>query len=532
LRAGSRIVDDAGAPPVYACVVRVLLLVIGACLAIPAGAWARPRTKIAVAPLVGDAGGKVASAVVEALSGKDFTVIGPKEVGREIGKLGLPDELDGRSTRKLAAKLGVVAVIDGQVGRSGGKRTLHLEVHRRGKPKDGFTIEFKTTQTKGFRRGIHDEILKKIEGAGDDSADDEDEKRVAEEAERKRKAAEEDDNRKRKAAEDDAEEAKRKRKADDDDAEEAKRKRKVADEDDNRKRKADDDRRSRKGDDKKSRRVAADDDRDTATVRRRKRRSDDEASPSPLLVARVGAGASVAQRQLSWETRTGFTQAPPRVLTTAGGGRVDGEIYPFALGDPHSSLAALGLAAAYDKTFGLSIKVPNQTVRAPINQSHYALGVRYRVGIGDTASVALGVDYARRNYIAERGSLMGATLDTPDVDYTAVAPGAALRVAITDTIVAFGGADGMLMLETGEIQKSTSYGPSKVYGIEGAAGVDIAITKQIGVRVAVEYSQIMFSFNPKGSTLANSRDGDPATQDISGATDRSMGVAATLGLVY
>jgi hypothetical protein len=127
---------------------------------------------------------------------------------------------------------------------------------------------------------------------------------------------------------------------------------------------------------------------------------------------------------------------------------------------------------------------------------------------------------------------MGATLDTPDVDYTALAPGASLRVPITDAIVAFGGADGMLMLETGEIQKSTSYGPSKVYGVEGAAGVDIAITKQIGVRVAVEYSQIMFSFNPKGSTLANSRDGDPATQDITGATDRSLGVAATLGLVY
>ncbi|HEX7841922.1 MAG TPA: hypothetical protein VF469_30840, partial [Kofleriaceae bacterium] len=64
------------------------------------------------------------------------------------------------------------------------------------------------------------------------------------------------------------------------------------------------------------------------------------------------------------------------------------------------------------------------------------------------------------------------------------------------------------------------------------AGADIAFTKQIGLRIAVEYSQIMFSFSPKGPTKANNRDGDPATLDVTSATDRSIGVIATLGLVY
>jgi hypothetical protein len=42
----------------------------------------------------------------------------------------------------------------------------------------------------------------------------------------------------------------------------------------------------------------------------------------------------------------------------------------------------------------------------------------------------------------------------------------------------------------------------------------------------------VFSFTPKGPTLANNRDNDPATQDVMGATDRSIGGAVTLGFAY
>ena len=507
---------------------RVLAIVIGlACVALPAGALARPKTKIAVAPLVGDGNGKIAAAVVDALSGKDYAVTGPKETGREITRLGLPDELDAKATRKLVAKLGVAAVIDGKLSKAGGKRFLHLAVHRRGKPEDGFTVEFKTA-SKAFRRGVRDEIVRKLEGAGDDRDDD-----SADDAARPRTLAEGGAGRSDRAS-DDAD-AERKRVADD---EEGTRKRVAADEDSDRKRRLADDDGARKRAPaepaRKSRRVAAadgDDDGDTAAVRKRRRRApDDEAAP--LLTARVGAGGSVAQRQLSWQLRSGFTQIPPRVLTYAGAGRVDGELYPLALADPGSRLAGLGLAAAYDKTFGLSIKIPNQTVRAPINQSHYTVGARFRFAVGEASSIALGLDYARRKYTADRGGLMGATLDAPDVDYAAVSPVVAIRVPVTGSVAVFGGADGLLVFEAGGIQKSASYGPAKVYGLEGSAGVDIALARQIALRIAVEYSQIAFSFTPQGATLANNRDADPTSQDIMGATDRSIGGAVTLGLVY
>src|ERR1051325_10848396 len=194
-------------------------------LAIPTPAMARPKTKIAVAPLDGDAGNKVALAVVDALAGKDYEVVGPKQTGREMTRLGL-DQLDGKATRKLASKLGVVAILDGKVGKAGKKRSLHLEVHRRGKPADGFTVEFKSASSSGFPRGIHDEIGKKLDGAGDDPAEDDEAKRpVADDGERHRKLTDGDAERSSRVADDDA-----RRKADDD-------------------RKRDDDARARKADD-------------------------------------------------------------------------------------------------------------------------------------------------------------------------------------------------------------------------------------------------------------------------------------------
>lgn len=517
---------------------RVLAIVITlACIAIPARGAARPKLKIAVAPLAGDPGGTIAEAVADALAGKDYAVVGPREVGREKIKLGLPDELDARSARKLARKLGVAAVIDGKVGRSGGKRVLHLEVHRRGTPGSGFTVEFRSASSNGFRRGVRDEIGKKLDGAGDDPEDEADEARKPppfSDAGRSRPPGDGPGEPATRRADDDA----GKRSTGDDarargDAGEAERRPRLADDGETARRRSADDatRRPRRPAEtgKRPRRVAAADDDDTA-VHARKRRTRDGGSPTTAV--RVGAGGSLAQRELSWELRGGFTQVPPRVLTTAGGGRVDGEIYPLALADPGSNLAGLGLAAAYDRTFGLAIKIPNQTVRAPIDQSHYAIGARYRLALGEASSVTFGLDYARRRYVAERGGLMGAVLDAPDVDYAAVSPGVALRVPVAAPVAVFGGADALLIFEAGGIQSSASYGPATVYGLEGTAGVDIALARQIGLRIAVEYSQIKFSFTPKGATMANNRDNDPATQDVMGATDRSIGGAVTLGLVY
>lgn len=557
---------------------RVLTVLISlVCVAVPAHALAKPKPKIAVTPLKGDTDGTVAEAVVDALAGKDFAVVPPDDVGREIKKLGLSTALDAKAVRKLTESLEVVAIVDGTVRKSARKRSLHLDVHRRGKPTTGFTVEFKTTASATFHRGIHDQVVKRLGGAASRSADDEDDdtsdKSAAKheddasslaEADRKRKSPDDSSDSNRKPTDDDAADSRRKlsdnadrtRKASDDNDG----KRKLSDgrgqrtrtsdvDDDPRRRRSDDgdrkrgladnsDRARKSSDDGDRKRTASEDDADgkrrssdaEPSVRRRKNRRGDGYAPAQAL-ARASAGASVAQRQLTYNTRSDFTQAPPRVATTAGGGRVDGELYPFALANAGSRLADLGLAASYDKTFGLSIKIPNRTVSAPIDQSHYAIGARYRISIGQSSTVKLGLDYVRRHYIADRTSLMAVVLDAPDVDYSAIAPGVVAHVPVTPTITAVAGLDGMLMLETGPIQRTPSYGPATVYGIEALAGVDVAITPQIGLRVVLEYSRIALSFNGKGE-MSTSRDNDVTTQDVNGATDRSIGVAATIGLIY
>src|SRR5262245_37062351 len=98
------------------------------CLALPLHAIAKPKAKIAVAPFKGDTDGTIAEAVVDALAGKDYVVVTPGDVSREIGKLGLGDELDARAVRKLSKSLEVVAIIDGTVRKSARKRTLRVEI--------------------------------------------------------------------------------------------------------------------------------------------------------------------------------------------------------------------------------------------------------------------------------------------------------------------------------------------------------------------------------------------------------------------
>jgi hypothetical protein len=151
--------------------------------------------------------------------------------------------------------------------------------------------------------------------------------------------------------------------------------------------------------------------------------------------------------------------------------------------------------------------------------------------VGESSTLTAGLDYARRHYIAERGSLQGFVLDAPDVNYTAITPGVAMQVPITPTITMLGGIDAMLLLDAGAIQSNASYGPAGAYGLEAFAGANLAIAKQIGVRVALEYSQIHLSFRG-GGTMSNNRDNDPSTQDVNAATDRALGVVATVALAY
>ncbi|HEU4734944.1 MAG TPA: hypothetical protein VFT22_43930, partial [Kofleriaceae bacterium] len=281
---------------------RVLSLVIGVLwLVVPLDASARPRARIAVAPLDGDAGNTIALAVADALAGPDFVVIGPREVAREKARLGMSGELTSRDARKLARKLDAVAILDGKLTRSGARRSLRIEVHRRGRPGAAFTIEFKSSASPAFRRGVHDEVVKKLE-TGEPETDDADE--GDEPAPRPAARTDDGDARKRPLAEDD--DARRARPPG-----ESPRRGKPGDGDEDargRDRAADDTRRAHRGDDepRRKRTAAASSDDDPAIRKTRRRHADQDAAAQANV--RVGGGASLAQRRLTFDTRAGFTQ--------------------------------------------------------------------------------------------------------------------------------------------------------------------------------------------------------------------------------
>jgi hypothetical protein len=139
--------------------------------------------------------------------------------------------------------------------------------------------------------------------------------------------------------------------------------------------------------------------------------------------------------------------------------------------------------------------------------------------------VAFGLDYGMRRYMADRGGLENPNdLDMPDVEYKIISPNASLRIPFGLKTVGFGALGAFLITDTGPIQGNDSYGPATVYGGELALGFDYALTKLLALRVAGELTQINFKFNGTGAAATG--------RGVTGATDRTFGIAATLAVKY
>jgi hypothetical protein len=93
------------------------------------------------------------------------------------------------------------------------------------------------------------------------------------------------------------------------------------------------------------------------------------------------------------------------------------------------------------------------------------------------------------------------------------------------------GGRGLLITRTGPIQNGTSYGRAKVYGVEAMAALDVVLGTRFALRFSGEFVQIGYTFDGVGA-LSNGLDGDPSKPDVGGLTDRSIGGAATLAVMY
>lgn len=496
--------------PLLAMVVLCLVTVV---------AWGKP--KVAIPAFQNDSNSKVRDGVAEAIDGDDFEVLNKRETNKVADKLELADISD-KQAKNLAFDLGADVLVLGELSKKGGKNVLKVKLYVDGKKAKGFSIQFKNPKSKDFQKAFLATLVKKVDAAGGGGGGDEEEEEEEEtgKGKGKGKGGDEDEE-----EEEEEQSGKGKGKGGDEEEEEEE---------------EDEDEEEQSSKKKKKKKKGGDEEEEDEE-------EEDEEVESPLedtslrqpnrAAVRIDIGASAANRSLRFTSRN-FPEAPrPYSNAVVPGARVELELYPLAFSNPKSASAGLGLAAEFDRTLVLNLGTTTEPgIKVPTKQQHWSVGARFRIMFGKkptSGSLTLGLDYAARSFIPDRSPLMDPrALDLPDTDYRYVAPTLSLRLPLVKQVALIAGGDGKFVMDAGPIQTASSYGKAKIIGFEAYGGLDIVVTKRVAIRITGEFVQFGYTFVGTGGMLTNNRDMDPTTKDIGGAEDRSIGGAATLGVMY
>lgn len=471
--------------------------------------------KIALPPIEGDLTGDMRDDVVAAIDGEQLVVLGQKEVNRVYDRLNIENlaELSEKQAKKLSKDLEADAVVTAVLAKKGKKKTLKFRLFVNGKKQKGFTVEFKSAKSNKFKTALRTKMVDRISGDEPPPAVAEEEAPV-----KKKKIVK---------SEEDAEDPNPKAKKEVAAAEEGEGE---PDEDLPKKKK------------KKKTAAVEGDEEDLGETAIEKRMAPQHTANRSA--ARADAGVSFANRSLKFTQRANFPEGPkPFKSKPVPGARFAGELYPFAFYNPDSILAGVGFAGSYDKTLKLNLATTAEPgVKVPVDQSAFSVGGRLRFAFGKrptSPTITAGLDYGRRRWKADRSGLMDRTslggmgsLDLPDTNYAFIAPGLGFRIPIGGMIAFVAYGEAMFINKAGPIQKAESYGKAKIFGFAGEGGLEVIIFDRFAIRGMFEMTQIGFDFQGTGGMLANSRDNDPTTPDVGGATDRSLGGVFTLAVLY
>jgi hypothetical protein len=476
---------------------RSLSLAIGVLLLLPAVAWGKPR--VALAPFGGEQADAVEDMVAELLE-SEYSVSGPSQVRRKIDQLGMDEKLSEKDLKKLANELDADAIVRGDLTSKGDHKVLHVKLFVNGKRVKGFKVEFGSTRSKKVKEALKDKLLEKLGGSSS-----EEKPAKVEETPDTGDTGESGDTEEKPDKKKPVEQA-----TDEDEGDEPPGGKKTA--------------------------TAGEEDEEEIDEKFEVKPKANELHSANRAAVRVDFGPSASSRQLIFTSRN-FEQAPkPYKNAVVPGGRVGGELFPLAFGNPNSIAAGLGVGGHYDKTVGLKLRSTAQPgTQFPVNQSHWSVGARFRVVLGSRATsptVTLRGGLFHRRFSVDRTQLdMGNVIDLPDVLYQGYDPGADFRIQFGRMVAFIAGGEVYLVTNTGSIQKLNQYGQARVTGGDGYAGFDVAIGKRLAVRAVGEFSQVGFEFTGNGE-MSNNRDGDPTTKDIGGAADRVIGGSLTLGVLY
>jgi hypothetical protein len=487
-----------------------LLVCAFAIVLAPGAALAKP--KVALTEIEGDTNGEIRTAVIASLDSKELALVNSKDVSRAATKIGPVADFTEKDFGKLAAALEADAIVLAKLDKSGETKSLKFRLYIHNKMEKGFTVSFKDPSSPKFRTALHDKMVEKLAGAGTGEGDTEEEPGG-------KKPEPGDAGAAGKKPEDPKPSAKP--------VEPIKKTEPVkttvtpppAD----------------KGEHKTEKRVAVVE--PTEGIDARTQPTTDRPHSANLIPLRVDLGLALAQRSFTF-TSTMAGNPGDTALSPGPALGIAAELYPFALSShPKPALAKLGLALAYERTLGLN--APAGTVTAPVTESAFAIGLRYRLVIGQPSerspTLTFGVGYSLRQFSPDESGVTDstnkATLEkrTPASNVSMIDPGAMFRYPVNRRFAVVAGLRGMIVAGAGAIQERTSYGPATAYGLDGLIGLDVLLGKRFVARLAGELTQVHYSFN--GGALTDT-DGNATTKEISALTDRSPGGSLSVGVLY
>ena len=445
-------------------------------------------------------------------------------VGKRVDTKAEGARLDGDAARDVKDEL-LPAIDELEANRGGGGDDDDADVKPKKKPAKDDDGDDDVKPKKGFS--------KKAKGdGGDDDAD------VKPEVKPKKKPAKDDDDNAALATKHDDDDVKPKKKAkSDDDDGDVKPKKKVARSDD------DDDGSTKR----RKKKVARGDDDDNADVEASADVDGDDASPLSVGHRAIDAavGFSFIGRRMTFSTQNSLMNVPPGYKSApVAGATFDVEVFPLAISHKKPQIInGLGLEVLYDRVIYINSQKQytdamgnNQIAKLTTSESRYGFGAIFRYPIDQSASAPVvggKLGYSKHSFsVTQQLPNNGGPTDVPNTAYSSVNIGAFGRYPATPKVALGLDLAYMVVTKVGDISSTANYGSTSANGFQAEASLEYLITRNVFLRAVGRVETIGMKFAANANTMANNRDGDPTTQDVTGARDTYYGGMVTAGYLY
>ncbi len=251
----------------------------------------------------------------------------------------------------------------------------------------------------------------------------------------------------------------------------------------------------------------------------------------------VSAGMSVTARRLGFTTANGTGPVQGYRGNPVAGAVISATAYPLAFNKNNQSITRdFGLTLLLDRVVKISSKIKyddmgtEETAVLGTVQQRISVGVVFRHLIGDKASIIGSVRFNKMKFVIDKADApAGVVVQIPNVDYTFIDPGVAVKYLAGPKLVVDAGASFALVLGTGEMQEPEQFGTSKVLGFDFTGGASYAVTEKILVRAEARATTFGFAFSGNGTM--NDLDGD-GMGDVPSGRDTYFGALVAAGYIF